>query len=367
MPFGKAGSSRAFAAPGKYIQGPGELFNLPEYAGLCGKIAYALIDPFFYNDIHNKLESAFRKAGQMLFCSAFTGECCEEEFNRIDKENKDRKIDVYIAIGGGKTADTIKAVASRNGGMMIICPTALSTDAPTSASSMVYREDHSSFQILHARNPDYVLVDTEIAVHAPIRLFVAGMGDALATYFEARACWESNNINNVGHGFCSAIAGRTLAKLSFDILMSEGREAFWAAKNGLRTQQFEDVAEANTLLSGVGYENTGCTIAHGLQSAFSACPDCKKALHGELVAFGTQCQLIAENRPIEEFYQVRNFCKDVGLPVCLADIGIVENKRDTAQWCVEYALKNRQIVHIEPFTVTEDRLLNAMLFVDSLE
>ena len=40
-------------------------------------------------------------------------------------------------------------------------------------------------------NPNMVLMDTEIIAKSPVRLTVSGMGDALATYFEARACQAS--------------------------------------------------------------------------------------------------------------------------------------------------------------------------------
>jgi glycerol dehydrogenase len=41
--------------------------------------------------------------------------------------------------------------------------------------------------MLLPRNPDLVLVDTQVVVNAPPQFFVAGMGDALATWVEARA------------------------------------------------------------------------------------------------------------------------------------------------------------------------------------
>ncbi len=37
-------------------------------------------------------------------------------------------------------------------------------------------------------NPNMVIVDTKIVAGAPARLLAAGIGDALATWFEARAC-----------------------------------------------------------------------------------------------------------------------------------------------------------------------------------
>lgn len=78
--------------------------------------------------------------------------------------------------------------------------------------------------------------------------------------------------------------------------MAKGRDAYLAACNHIRTEAFEDVAEANTLLSGVGFENTGCSIAHGLQASFSAVQGNPPCMHGEQVAFGALCQLVLENR-----------------------------------------------------------------------
>ena len=47
-------------------------------------------------------------------------------------------------------------------------------------------------------NPNLVLMDTDIITKSPVRLTVAGMGDALATYFEARACKRSGATSCAG-------------------------------------------------------------------------------------------------------------------------------------------------------------------------
>jgi glycerol dehydrogenase len=156
-----------------------------------------------------------------------------------------------------------------------------------------------------------------------------------------------------------------VAKLCHDTLMEKGREALFAAKRGLRTTAFEDVVEANTLLSGVGFENTGCSLAHGLQASFSTSKQASHMLHGELVAFGTLCQLVAENRPAEEFRTVFDFCLDTGLPVCLDDIGFPFGSEAEVLQCIEYGLSNRPIMHVEPFVVTKELLLNAVFYVDA--
>ena len=100
-----------------------------------------------------------------------------------------------------------------------------------------------------------VMVDTDIVCKAPVRLLISGMGDALATYFEARACKRSDASNCVG-GKCT-LAAMNLAQLCYDTLMENGVQAMIAAKEGICTRAVENVIEANTYLSGIGFESGG--------------------------------------------------------------------------------------------------------------
>ena len=60
-------------------------------------------------------------------------------------------------------------------------------------------------------NPDLVLVDTEVAANAPFRFLVSGMGDALATWVEARATAEARKPTMAGGQ--PTMAGLALARL----------------------------------------------------------------------------------------------------------------------------------------------------------
>ena len=83
--------------------------------------------------------------------------------------------------------DTARAAAADLGLPVVNCPTIASSDAPCSALSVIYT-DEGVFQEyrFYRKNPDLVLVDTEVIAQAPPRLLSAGMGDALATWFEAQ-------------------------------------------------------------------------------------------------------------------------------------------------------------------------------------
>jgi len=77
---------------------------------------------------------------------------------------------------------TGKIVADRLGIPVVVVPTIASTDAPCSACAVVYNEEGVVVRVEYQkRNPDLVLVDSEIIAQAPERFLVAGMGDALAT------------------------------------------------------------------------------------------------------------------------------------------------------------------------------------------
>ena len=173
-------------SPSKYVQGAGELSRLGKYAEGYGKKALILISASGYKRIGSMVEESFSGTGCSTIFDYFNGECCKTEINRLIEVMEKEGCDMVIGIGGGKILDTSKAVAYYRHTPVIICPTIASTDAPCSALSVIYTENgvFEEYLFLPA-NPNMVLMDTEVIAKSPARLTVAGMGDALATYFEA--------------------------------------------------------------------------------------------------------------------------------------------------------------------------------------
>jgi glycerol dehydrogenase len=269
--------------------------------------------------------------------------------------------DVVIGVGGGKTLDTAKITASGLGARIVTIPTIASTDSPTSSLGVIYTAEGVYDHVVRCgRNPDVVLVDSAVIIAAPARFLVAGMGDALSTWFEARSNLESRSKNYIGEGYAATLAGAQIARGCHDVLMRDGRSAYAAAKSGCLTPAVENIIEANTLLSGLGFENCGVSAAHGIHDALTVLEPTHHFFHGEKVAFGVICLLVLENRPPEELHEALDFCIDLGLPTTLADLGLQDVRQADLLRVGEVAMQPTNVIHSVPVELTAGLIANAI-------
>ena len=264
---------RVIIAPGKYVQGAGEMANLGTYVAKLGKKALVVVSPSGKKRNAATIDASFSAAGVEVLYEEFNGECSRNEIARLVAVVKANGIDVVVGVGGGKILDTSKAVAYENSIPVAIVPTIASTDAPCSALAVVY-SDEGVFEDYYwlPSNPNLVLMDTDVIAKAPARLLVSGMGDALATYFEARAC-EASGANSCAGGL-PTVAAMCLAKKCYETLIAEGELAKLAAEAHVCTKAVENVVEANTLLSGIGFESGGLAGAHAVHNGLTVLPQC---------------------------------------------------------------------------------------------
>lgn len=334
---------------------------MAEYTAAYGN-ACILIDGFLYDDLLARLKAIYGGGGFVAI--AFRGECCEAEVARVCEAARANQGAVFVGVGGGKTLDTAKLCADEMNMPVVIVPSAASTDAPVSEIAVLYREDGEYVGSRKLkRNAELVLVDSEIIVKAPKRLFVAGMGDALATWLEARACAASDSPNYIG-GKRRCLAGMAIARACWDTILGDGPRALMALDEGVVTEALENVIEANTLMSGLGFLNTGLSTAHGIHSGLTAIPSTHKYLHGEKVAFGIVCQMVLENLPEEETDRVMRFMVETGLPVTLAQLDV----EPTGENLDAIASKTAEgpLVHHEPSVVTQRSLRDVIVAADAL-
>lgn len=356
----------AFASPGKYLQGPQAI---EEVSGVVSDLGcespLVLRDTVALESVGESLSGPLERITGAIEAD-FGGECSPEEIDRLAELSRQRGADGVVGVGGGKALDTAKAVAIPAGLPLVIFPTLASTDAPTSALSVVYDEEGSFLEYrFHAKHPDAVVVDTVIVAGAPVRFLVAGMGDALATHFEAQASAATRKQTMAGGA--PTHAALALARLSYDTVLENGVAAKLAAERKAVTPAVEAIVEANTLLSGLGFESGGgVAAAHSIHNGLTALEGTHDYWHGEKVAFGLIAMLVMEGRPTALIEEVLNFCIAVGLPVCLEDIGIGDASPEDLAEVAELACAEGETIHNQPFDVSEAMVVDAMLAADVL-
>lgn len=347
--------------PARYVQGAHALAHLAEEAARLGSTALAIVDPA----VAAAVAPILAAPGPVAFAvEAFGGECSGVEIDRLVAVAAERRAAVIVGIGGGKALDTAKAVAHALKLPVVIVPTLASTDAPCSALSVIYTAD-GAFEryLVLPKNPDVVLVDTALIAAAPVRFLVSGMGDALSTFFEAEDCAESGATNMTGrHGSMTALA---LARLCYDTLIAHGVAAKTAAAKGEVSEAVEKIVEANTLLSGLGFESGGLSGAHAVHNGLTALAPTHAFWHGEKVAIGTETLLYLTGRPANVIAEVYDFCEAVGLPTTLADIGLVDPSDADLMKVAELACAPGETIFNAPTDVTPQAVFEALKAADA--
>jgi len=356
--------ARVMITPSKVVLGKGELSNIGSYIRPYGQSALLVAHQEDKDRVLDILDKSAIENDISFIYAKFLGECSETAIKSIEEETRDLEYGCVIGLGGGKGIDTAKIISDKKNIPMISVPTIAATDAPCSALAIVYNDEHI---IIGGRplkrNPALVLIDTEIIAKAPERFLISGMGDAYPTFFEARACRRANVQVNGGQ---STLCAFSLAELCLKTLLEKGEQALIACKNNVVTPALEDIIEVNIVMSGIGFESVGVAAAHGLLGPLEVL-GASKALHGEIVAFGTLVQLVLENAPVDEIITTINFYRKVGLPLHLSDLGIHSVLPEKLQEAANLAVTEPDaLIHNMPFKVSKDSVAAAILAADQL-
>ena len=360
---------RAMIAPARYIQGAGIMANLGRYLGLLpARRVVVLISQGGQQRFGQRLEQTLADVNIVSKVCLFAGECSYEEVARVAsvvRANDHFAADCLIAVGGGKCIDAGKAIAFRLGIPIVVFPTIASTDGPTSAVAVMYDEAGVALGgEFYPHNPALVVVDSEIIATAPPRFLAAGIADALASLYELRV----NVANSQGRSTIGArapLAVQAMVEAGAEILFRDGFAAMKAVGNSEVTAELENVIEANTLISGIGFESGGLAVVHAVAAGLTAVSSVRQTfLHGELVAIGILAQLLLLNEQ-EEAEKVACFFKSIGLPTRLANLNVSIDDAEAMDAIVDKAVA-APFVHHVGFTVTAVLLHDALRKVDGL-
>jgi len=347
--------------PGRYVQGAGAMQSLAQEIARLAPKALAIID----RSVETLVADHLKDTDAVSFViERFSGECCDVEIDRLVAVARAQACGVVVGIGGGKSADTAKASAHALGVPVVIVPTLASTDAPCSALAVIYTS-HGAFAryLVLPHNPDVVLVDTALIARAPVRFLVSGMGDALSTWFEAEDCRIKQAANMTGR--VGSMTAYGLARLCYDTLIAYGPAAREACEAAVVTPALEHIVEANTLLSGLGFESGGLSGAHAIHNGLTILEETHRFWHGEKVAIGTQALLLLTDRPPSVIAEAYDFCEAIGLPITLEQIGLGAVTDERLLAVAEAACVPGDTMHNVPGEVTAERVFAALKAADA--
>ena len=224
-------------------------------------------------------------------------------------------------------------------------PGIASTDAPTSHNYVMYDADHRMLEVGKLpRNPDLVLVDTTVIAQAPKALFLAGIGDAIGKVHEVNCCASAGGKNIFGGR--SALTAVALANACHDIIIKDAEAALAALDRHQPDAALERVVEATVLMSGLAFESGGLSVAHSMTRGLTALAPWAGTMHGLQIAYANVVQMHAQGAPEAEIDAFAEFCRGIGLPVTLAELGGRKAMPDEIARIVDGTMTSPHIGHL---------------------
>lgn len=354
---------RTVISPGRYAQGRGALARLGELVAPIGTTPLVIADDVVWGLVGDQVTASFRATDLPLTRGGFGVYATAAAVDAITAQIEEVGADVVVGVGGGSTIDAVKAAGHLAGIRWVSVPTLASTDAPCSALSVIYDDEGAFVEYrFFPHNPDLVLVDTQLVANAPVRFLIAGVGDALATWIEARAVAKTDATTMAGG--LPTTTGTALARLSWDVLWENALPAIDAVREHIVTPAVEKIVEANTLLSGLGFESGGLAAAHAIHNGLTAAPQTHGLTHGQKVNIGSVTQLVLEGAPTSEIEDFVRFTTRVGLPNTLTEIGLTTSDVTDLTRVAEAATAEGETIHAMPFTVRVPELVDALRSIE---
>lgn len=293
--------------------------------------------------------------------ASYGTDCSETAQASLQQAVSQHQADLIIGVGGGKALDAAKLLAHHCQLPIVTVPTSAATCAAWTALSNVYSETGAFlYDVPLDRCPDLLILDYDLVATAPSRTLIAGIGDALAKWYEA-------SVSSGTSERATVIAAVQQARVLRDLLLQKTAAAL-ATPGGA---EWREVVDASVLLAGVigGLGGAQCrtVAAHAVHNGLTHLSASHGTLHGEKVAYGILVQLRLEEMgtgsglALAARQQLIQFYTEFGLPQTLEDLGMGLITVADLRRAAEVACREGSDIHYLPFTVTPESLMAAMV------
>ncbi|WP_414528504.1 iron-containing alcohol dehydrogenase family protein [Nodularia chucula] len=347
-------------APAKIIRGSGVLSAAAAEISRLGNRPLMIAGKSTQANAQKNLQPILAKLNCQTAQADYGVDCCEASLEALRNTAQEHQADVIIGIGGGKALDTAKLVADQLQLPVVTIPTSAATCAAWTALSNVYSESGAFlYDVALSRCPDLLILDYDLIETAPKHTLVAGIGDAIAKWYEASV--SSGNSQQT-----LIISAVQQARVLRDILLQKSATALKEPGS----EAWREVVDATVLLAGVigGLGGAQCrtVAAHAVHNGLTHISG-HSSIHGEKVAYGILVQLRLEEMlqsnqlAASARQQLLKFYAEIGLPQNLSDLGLGNITLSELQTAAEIALDPNSDIHRLPFKVALEQLMAAMI------
>ncbi len=309
---------------GRYLQGRGILKNAAEEISRYGAHPLILSGETAFSVAGKEILSSLDAAKMSYDLEIYKGGCNPEAAEAFAARAKGNQNGVIVGVGGGVLMDFAKLVARMAALPVVNIPTSTATCAAYTPLSVCYTADGRTIGTAHHKNEvDAVLVDTQIMISQPPRLFLSGVFDALAKFLEIRHHYRPEDTSFVlGLDYAYLLSVR-----SYEVLTKNMRACLAAMEKGEITEVFEHgvfaLIAATGVISGIARGARQTALGHKFyEGARAFYPiETRPYLHGELVGIGLLLQNEFNGEP-ERNAEIIALMKEYGLPHSPATAGV---------------------------------------------
>jgi glycerol dehydrogenase-like iron-containing ADH family enzyme len=348
-------------APARVLRGAGILSAVSAEIARLGQRPLVIGGGRTLTLIQSQLLPVLTAADLVTAIGNYGADCSESANAQLKQLATEHQADLIIAVGGGKAMDTAKLVADQLHLPIVTVPTSGATCAAWTALSNIYSETGTfQYDVALDRCPDLLVLDYDLIATAPRRTLVAGIGDAIAKWYEASVSSGSSDRTLLINAVQQARVLRDILFQKSVIALDTPGSIVW-----------QDVVDAAVLMAGVtgGIGGAQCrtVAAHAVHNGLTHLAASHGMLHGEKVAYGILVQLRLEEMlqgnqlAATARQQLLQFYSEIGLPPTLADLGLADCSIAQLQQAAEVACNPQSDIHRLPFAVTPVQLMAAMV------